>query len=133
MDLQNVVFWPRVSIEEAEEFLAAADVLLVHLQDDPLFAITIPSKTQSYMAAGRPVLMAVSGDAADLIEQSQGGVRCRPEDPAGIAEAALHLHSLSPEELEEMGKRARAFYDENMSFEAGVVRVEESLRKVVEG
>jgi glycosyltransferase involved in cell wall biosynthesis len=133
MDLPNVVFWPRVSVEEAEEFLAAADVLLVHLQDDPLFAITIPSKTQSYMAAGRPVLMGVAGDAADLIEQSQGGLRCDPEDPAGIADAALRLHSLPRAELEAMGKRARAFYDENLSFEAGVIRVEASLRKVAKG
>lgn len=133
MELPNVVFWPRVSIEEAEEFLAAANVLLVHLQDDPLFAITIPSKTQSYMAAGRPILMAVPGDSADLVEQAQAGVRCKPEDATGIADAALLLNSLPPSELEAMGKRGRAFYDENLSFEAGVERIEASLRKVVAG
>ena len=69
----NVSFLPKVSMVEANRYLAAADALLVHLTCDPLFGITIPSKTQAYMVAGRPIIMGVSGDAADLVTQSGGG------------------------------------------------------------
>ena len=54
--LADVAFLPRRPISEIGTVLAAADALLVHLRNDPLL-ITIPSKTQAYLHAGRPVLM----------------------------------------------------------------------------
>ena len=50
------------------------DGLLVHLRDDPLFSITVPSKTQAYLAIGRPILMGVRGNAADLVKAAQAGI-----------------------------------------------------------
>lgn len=67
MGIGNVVFLPRMPMQEIGAVLRAADVLLVHLKDDPLFAM-VPSKTQAYMAAGRPIIMGVRGDAAALVE-----------------------------------------------------------------
>ena len=64
LQLPNVPFLPRQPMEAIGRILSLADVLLVHLQDDPLFRITIPSKAQAYLAVGRPILMAVAGDAA---------------------------------------------------------------------
>ena len=95
MGLSNVVFIPRMPLTEIGSVLQLADVLLVHLRADPLFEITIPSKTQAYLAAGKPILMAVGGDAADLVENAQAGVRCAPEDPdaiaAGVQGAVQHV------------------------------------------
>ncbi len=65
--LQNIVFLPRREPENMPPIFALSDVLLVHLKEDPLFCITIPSKTQAYLAFGKPILMAVRGDAADLV------------------------------------------------------------------
>ena len=59
--LANVVFLPAVPMAEVGTYLHAADALLVHLRKDPLFEITIPSKTQAYMTVGKPLLMAVWG------------------------------------------------------------------------
>ena len=70
MGLRNVVFLPRLSMAEVGHVYAAGDVLLVHLRDDPLFEITIPAKTQAYLSAGKPLLVAMRGDAADLVERS---------------------------------------------------------------
>src|SRR5205823_13152285 len=70
LGLTNVRFLERQPISAMGRVLALADVLLVHLKTDPLFSITIPSKTQAYMASGKPVLMAVRGDSADLVTQS---------------------------------------------------------------
>lgn len=120
MNLTNVHFLPRVSAAEVGSWLSAADCLLVHLRDDPLFAVTIPSKTQAYMAAGKPVIMAVAGDAAELVRQSGGGVVVPPAQPEALAEAAIALSRLPREELTGLGMRSAKFYVENLSFSHGV-------------
>lgn len=120
MQLTNVHFLPRVAASEVGRWLTTADCLLVHLRDDPLFAITIPSKTQAYMAAGKPVIMAVAGDAAELVRQSGGGVVVPPAHPEALADAVIALSRLPREELAELGRKSSQFYAENLSFSRGV-------------
>lgn len=120
LGLNNVKFLARRPIEEIGKILQLADVLLVHLRNDPLFQITIPSKTQAYMAAGKPVLIGVKGDAADLVEKAKGGIACEPENPESIAKAVGQLYELSPEERKFMGQRGQSYYWNNLSFEIGV-------------
>ena len=120
--LSNVTFLPPVPMSEVGKYLSAADVLLVHLKQDPLFRITIPSKTQAYMAVGKPILMAVDGDAADLVMQSAGGRIARSGDPESIADAALALAQTSEEERSVMAERNMRFYREELSLVVGVRR-----------
>ena len=101
-------------------YLQAADCLLVCLRDDPLFRITVPSKTQAYMAAGKPILMGVAGDAAELVKRSGCGLVCLPEDATALAEAAMKLASMEPADLAAMGQAGRRFYDRHLSIEVGV-------------
>lgn len=118
----NVVFIPRVPMSEVGSILCAADVLLVHLRDDPLFAITVPSKTQAYMAVGRPIVMAVRGDAASLVKASGCGEAVSPEDPEAIAGAVLRMAALSHEERQTLGHRGADWYQKELSLETGVKR-----------
>lgn len=118
--LENVLFLPRVSIEEVGNYLQQADALLVHLRAQPLFEITIPSKTQAYMAMGKPLLIATLGDAARLVLDSGCGVQARPEDPESIAQAACDLAQLPPGELIAMGTRAKEYYLKHLSLSVGV-------------
>ena len=120
--LTNVVFLPAVPMAEVGTYLQAADALLVHLRKDPLFEITIPSKTQAYMAAGKPLLMAVDGDAADLVRQSGGGVVAESENAAGLAQAADALTETRPQALANMGQQAQQFYAEHLALAVGVGR-----------
>lgn len=124
MKLANVLFLPRMPMQEIGVLLTRADVLLVHLQDDPLFEITIPSKTQAYMAAGRPILMAVRGDAADLVEEAGSGLTCIPENPQSIAAAAERFFKMSRRELDDMGNNGKKFYETEVSLAAGVKKFE---------
>lgn len=129
----NVVFLPRMPMNEVGNVLKGADVLLVHLRDDPLFAITVPSKTQAYMAVGKPLLMAVRGDAADLVKAADCGEVVTPEDSREIAEAVLRLASLPPAELAGMGQRGAEFYRRELAIDVGVgrfVRVFESVKRI---
>jgi lipopolysaccharide/colanic/teichoic acid biosynthesis glycosyltransferase len=117
---QSVRIMPRVPPSQIGDLLAAADVLLVHLKDTPLFRITIPAKTQFYLAMGKPILMGVRGDAADLIEQSGAGILVKPEDAKALAAGALELAAQSKTELADMGARGRAFYERELSAAQGV-------------
>ena len=118
-NFRNVVFLPRMGVAEVGNVLDAADVLLVHLRDSPLFEITLPSKIQAYLFMGKPVLVAVRGDAADLVERAQAGVRASPEDPGSIAAAVTRLAVLPMEQRRAMGASGRRYYDEHLSLEAG--------------
>lgn len=120
LGLHNVRFLPRVSMREAQAYLAAADCLIVHLKDQPLFRVTIPSKTQAYLFAGRPILMAVPGDAADLVESAGAGLGAMPEEPADLAAKALALADLPPEARAAMGARGRSFYLTRLSARQGL-------------
>lgn len=120
--LRNVVFLPPVPMAEVGTLLHAADALLVHLRKDPLFEITIPSKTQAYMAVGKPLLMAVDGDAADLVVQSGGGVVAESENANALAEAADALASMAPEALQAIGNKAQRYYQQQLALQVGVVK-----------
>jgi glycosyltransferase involved in cell wall biosynthesis len=105
--LGNVRFLGWHPAERMPSIFAVSEVLLVHLLDEPLFRITIPSKTIAYMACGRPVLMGVEGDAADLIEGTGAGITCQPGDGKALAEAVRRLHAMPPERRERMGRAGR--------------------------
>lgn len=120
--LSNVVFLPPVPMAEVGTLLSAADALLVHLRKDPLFEITIPSKTQAYMAVGKPLLMAVNGDAADLVLRSGGGVVAESESVEGLVAAAESLSELAPDQLHAMGQKAQRYYRESLALKVGVAR-----------
>jgi glycosyltransferase involved in cell wall biosynthesis len=112
--LGNVRFLPRVPLADVQEFLRAADVLLVHLNDDPLYSITIPSKTQAYLFAGRPILMGVAGDAANLVQAADAGYAFPPEDAAALAACVVQMIADGPARRAQMGDNGRAYYDQHL-------------------
>lgn len=117
LNLENVAFIPRVPMSEVGGILKRADVLIVHLKDDKLFEITIPSKTQAYMAMGKPILMAVKGDASDIVSKAQAGVIAKPEDTESILLAINSLYHLDKPNLLKMGENSKKYYMNEMSLE----------------
>jgi glycosyltransferase involved in cell wall biosynthesis len=132
LELNNVMFFPSVSMSEIGTYLNNSDALLVHLKSDKLFEITIPSKTQAYMLVGKPILMAVQGNAAELISMAACGVLAEPENPTAIADAVEFLARMSPFEREEMGRRGYSFYSQNLSLQAGSEKFKKLFENVVQ-
>jgi lipopolysaccharide/colanic/teichoic acid biosynthesis glycosyltransferase len=118
----SVRIMPRMPQSEIGNLLAAADLLLVHLKDEPLFRLTIPSKTQFYLAMGKPILMGIRGDAAELIEKARAGVVVEPQNARALASAVLDLARLPKHELAAMGARGRIFYESELSAAVGIGR-----------
>ena len=132
LGLHNVLFLPRQPMSGIHRILSLADVMLVHLKDIPMSRITIPQKTQAYMAAAKPILMALHGEAAQLVEDAGAGLACQPEDAESIARCVLRFVALEPTELTAMGARARTFYQQNMSMRIGAARYAEMFERIVE-
>ncbi|WP_158862985.1 sugar transferase [Leifsonia sp. AG29] len=125
--LDNVTFLPRRPISEIGPLLTQSDALLVHLKDDPLFAITIPSKTQAYLMAGRPILMGVRGDAARMVEEAGAGKTFEPGNARQLADAVVAMAALEPEARSAMGDAGRRYYHEALSLRVGSARFAELL------
>ena len=131
--ISNVRFLPRQPMERMPALYALADVLLIHLTDDPLFEITIPGKTQSYLASGRPLLVSVAGDAADMVLQAGAGIAARPSDPADLARAVRELYTIPPEKRKTMGDAGRSYFLKNLTPDVLISRYEQLFRELTDG
>lgn len=120
MGIKNVSFLPYQPFTQVHTILSNADALLVHLKDDPLFSITIPSKTQTYLMVGKPILMGVRGDAANIIESAEAGLVFEPQNPQDLANNIKRLVSFNSKQLMQMGGRGKNYYYNNLSMEKGV-------------
>jgi colanic acid biosynthesis glycosyl transferase WcaI len=122
LELENVVFLPRVPPSEVDGYLAAADVLLVHLRDTSLFSLNMPSKVQAYMLAAKPILIGVQGEASKLISDVKAGVSVPSENPRAMADAVMSLAAMPPEVRNELGENGRAYYWRELCMEKGVAK-----------
>ena len=129
-NLANVRFLDRQPPLRMPYLYALADVLLAHLKRDPLFDITIPSKTLPYLACGRPILMAVAGDAADVARQAGAGLICEPENPQAIADAIRQFYTMSPQERACFGNAGRKAFLEQYAQEVLLEKWEQLLYEV---
>jgi colanic acid biosynthesis glycosyl transferase WcaI len=130
--LKNILFVPQQPLSEMGAILALADVLLVHLKDASLFRITIPSKIQAYMAAGRPILVGVRGDAADLVIGAKAGFSCLPENAESIADGVRKFLSMSRQELDTMGENGRTFYRQELALTVGTKQFAQVLESIIQ-
>lgn len=119
----NVHFLAPAPLARMTALQADADVLVVSLSDDPLFTITMPSKTQASLAAGRPVLAVAAGDVATVVADAEAGVTVPPGDVAAARAAIEHLVSLGPEGRARLGERSRRYYETHMAKSVGARRL----------
>lgn len=115
MDLDNVRFLGRVPPGEVSAIRNSADLHLVSLADTELFRVTIPSKFQSLVASGRPVLAYASGEVNSMVERSGCGFAAPSNDPQALANQIVAASKASPSVLESMGAAALRLYEGTMS------------------
>lgn len=126
-NLNNVHFLGSFPARTMPHFFAQADVLLVSLADQELFAMTIPAKVQSYLASGRPILASLAGEGAEVVRDSEAGVVVSPENPQALAKAAIALKALTESERTIMGQRGRAYFVKNFERESKIEELESTL------
>jgi glycosyltransferase involved in cell wall biosynthesis len=110
LGLTNLHFLPPVPKAGMAQALAAADACIAILKPIPLYATVYPNKVFDYMAAGRPVILAIDGVIRQVIEESQGGIFTPPGDASALAQAVLRL-AQDPQEARQMGLDARSYVE----------------------
>lgn len=128
-DLKNIAFVPPQPAQRMAEVLAAADVQVISLRDLPVFASTLPSKLPATLAAARPIIGAVGGDAARVIGESGSGWVTAPGSGKELADAVLEARAMQPDELAARGKSGQDYYRRRLSQEVGAARLVELLEQ----
>jgi glycosyltransferase involved in cell wall biosynthesis len=125
-------FLGRRPVEAMPDLFARAGAMLVSLKADEILSLVIPSKLQSYLAAGKPVLGSLDGEGARVIEQSGAGWASGAGDAAGLARNIRRMRSLSAGELGALGERGREYYLRHFDRETclnGLERILVELRE----
>jgi glycosyltransferase involved in cell wall biosynthesis len=128
MGLGNVLFLPPVPKSEMGKALAGADACIAILKPLEAYKTTYPNKVFDYMAAGRPVALAIDGVIRGVVEAAGCGHYSPPGDPAALAETIRAL-VMDPARSREMGLAGRKYLEEHFGREA----IGENLLGVLEG
>jgi colanic acid biosynthesis glycosyl transferase WcaI len=132
LNLSNVRFLRRCPPSEVGKYMSLAQVMLVHLKDNLIHEITVPSKIQAYMNVGKPILIGAAGNAADLVVRAGAGIKCQPEEPVKIAQSVRKLYNMPKEQLQAMGCAGKSYYDTELSIKVGTHRYEDVFLKTIE-
>ena len=129
--LANVNFIPRQPAAEIHRFFAHAGALLVHLKDEPLYRIQIPSKIMAYMACGKAILCGVPGSAAEIVRDANAGVFCDPQNAESMAAAVRSLYEMPVAEREKLGENGRQTYLRKYTRSVQTARIEQIIKQAV--
>jgi glycosyltransferase involved in cell wall biosynthesis len=126
MSLANVVFHDAVPELDLPQYIALADVGLHVQRRLEISKMALPVKMFSYMACQKPVVLAVEGEAAELVRTSNSGLVTQPEDSRALAEAILTLKA-DPERCDELGRNGRELVVQRFSRQVQARQLAELL------
>lgn len=130
--LDNVVLSPLVPHAELPALLAAVDVAVVSLSRGAE-GQAVPLKLYNLMAAGKPIIAisAPHAEVAQVVREHGCGVQVAQGDARGLA-LLLEQLAASPQELQQMGQRARAALEQRYTLAQAAERYAELLRAVAQ-
>ncbi|MGA2202574.1 MAG: glycosyltransferase family 4 protein [Terriglobales bacterium] len=114
--LTNIRFLGQQPRGRIPAYVSAADLCLVMLKKTELFKTVIPTKLLEYMACERPVVVAVDGQAREIVEEAGAGIFVEPENSEALVEAILDLAE-DPEHRRRMGASGRQYVVNRFSRE----------------
>lgn len=126
-DLDNLIMPGRFPMEAMAQIFERSSALLVSLNDDEIFAQTIPSKVQSYLAAGRPILASMNGEGARVVSEARAGLSSPAEKVLPLVANIRCMKALSAEERAAMGHSGRMYFEANFDMHRQVQVLVEHL------
>ena len=108
---ENIIFHGRKPRNDMAMYYKASDFLIVSLIDKPIFSVTVPAKTQTYIAAKKPILAIVNGDAAQIIKDNNLGFCAHPNDINEIKNVFMKSINLSEDEKQVFTKNCELLTD----------------------
>lgn len=126
--MKNVIFYGRRPLEEMPGLYAKTDAMLVTLKADPVLSLTLPGKVQSYMAAGRPIIGAIDGEAKMVIKAAECGYCGDADDARMLAENIRKFMRGSYTNRKAMGENARKYYEDTFQKALFMDKLEKALQ-----
>jgi len=114
-------------------WFAQADVMLATLRHEPVFALTIPSKIQSYLACAKPIVAALDGEGGRVVNISGAGIAVAADDASALADAVLKTYKMTPLERDTLGQNGRRYYEEHFERETLLNKLEAWLAELKVG
>lgn len=127
---ENFIFLGRKPLDLMPEYYSKADVMLMSLTNTDLFSITVPSKLQSYLASGKPILASMNGEGAEIVKAANAGLAVNAGRPEELAAAILKMSKMDTQELKLLGENAKKCYDEQFEREKLITLLETEFKKV---
>jgi glycosyltransferase involved in cell wall biosynthesis len=109
--------------------IQAADCALVPLRNLEIFGGALPTKMFEAMACAKPVVLGVTGEAVELMQEAGGGICISPDNPAAVGNAILALRS-NYDQARELGRRGREYVTRHFSRDARARQLSEMLEAV---
>jgi glycosyltransferase involved in cell wall biosynthesis len=125
----NFYFLGAFPAETMPYFFSCADALIVSLKRDKIFSLTIPSKLQSYLACGKPILASLDGEGANVVIESKSGFVSPSENAELFADNVIKMWNLSSESRNEMSKNALQYFKNEFEREMLIDNLIEILKK----
>lgn len=124
---ETVVLLGRKPASDMPKYYSASDALIVTLKSEDILKVTLPAKVQSYMAASKPILAAISGEGKKVINESNAGLTSEAEDFRGLYNNTISLYNMNEDERNKMGKNGKEYFENNFTREKLLNKLQEIL------
>jgi glycosyltransferase involved in cell wall biosynthesis len=117
----------RFGPTDMPEILSNASALLVSLRKEEIFSLTVPSKMQTYLSVGRPIIASLDGEGARILSEAGAGLAAPAGDPSALASAIRCMASLQPTERSAMGLSGQRYFDRHFAPDRITALLSENL------
>ena len=124
---RQVIFHGRVPVDSMAAYYQRVDALIISLIKRPIFALTVPSKFQSYLAAGKPILAVIEGEVARIVREKQLGVVAVPDQVESIRQAMIDLYNMDQAERQNICKRAKNLLDSDYNRNTVIANIRDVI------
>ncbi|ACX76267.1 glycosyltransferase, group 1 family [Fibrobacter succinogenes subsp. succinogenes S85] len=122
-------FIERKPAEQIPAYLAAADALLITLSKSEVFAITIPAKTQSCLACGKPILVSADGEVQQVINEAHAGLVSNSEDVDGFVRNIKNFIQMEQFKRDELGANALNYSKQHFNKNSLLARMDQIFQQ----
>lgn len=120
----------RYPIESMSAFFEKADIMLVSLNDNYVFNLTLPAKVQAYMASHKPILAMMNGEGPEIIAEAGCGFAVNADDINAMALVVTETAAMNPVELQKLGENGYNYYMKHFSKEMCIAVIDDSIAQL---
>ncbi|MBR3242123.1 MAG: glycosyltransferase family 4 protein [Parasporobacterium sp.] len=116
-------------MEQMPAYADIADALIATLKTEGVEDYAIPAKVMSYMALGKPLLIAMEGEINEIVKEARCGLTSDPNDAAQLRDNILTLYRMKKEERENMGENAFLYQQQHFERNQSI----DQILQVIQG